>query len=98
MATEYAATFGTRLCVTDAYRTFDAQVAVKAEKPTLAAHPGRSNHGWGIAADLCGGVESFDSPAHQWMLDNAMLFGWFHPPWAEPTGGKPEGWHWEFAG
>jgi hypothetical protein len=98
MATEYAATFGTALCVTDSYRSYDAQVAVKAEKPLLAAHPGRSNHGWGIAADLCGGVESFTSPAHQWLLDNAMLFGWFHPPWAEPTGAKPEAWHWEFAG
>jgi hypothetical protein len=98
MATEYAATYGTPLCVTDAYRSFDAQVAVKAEKPLLAAHPGRSNHGWGIAADLCGGIESFGTPAHEWMNANAMLFGWFHPPWAEPTGSNPEPWHWEFAG
>jgi hypothetical protein len=98
MATEYAATFGTPLCVTDAYRSYDAQVAVADEKPLLAAHPGRSNHGWGIATDLCGGIQSFDTPQHQWMLDNAMLFGWFHPAWAEPTGSKPEPWHWEFAG
>jgi LAS superfamily LD-carboxypeptidase LdcB len=98
MATEYAATYGAPLCVNDSYRSFDGQVAVAAEKPMLAAHPGRSNHGWGIAVDLCGGVESFGTPAHKWMDDNAMLFGWFHPPWAEPTGSKPEAWHWEFAG
>lgn len=35
---------------------------------------------------------------HQWMQDNSMRFGWFHPDWAEPTGSKPEPWHWEFAG
>jgi len=98
MAREYAATFGTPLCVTDSYRSLDAQIAVKAEKPELAASPGRSNHGWGVAADLCGGIESFATPTHQWMLDNAVLFGWFHPAWAEPTGSKPEAWHWEFAG
>jgi hypothetical protein len=98
MAVEYAATFGVPICVTDSYRSFDAQVAVAAEKPDLAAHPGRSNHGWGIAADLCGGIESFDTPMHQWMLDNAPLFGWFHPAWAEPTGSRPEAWHWEFSG
>jgi hypothetical protein len=98
LATEYAAAFGVPLCVTDAYRTLTGQIAVAAEKPLLAAHPGRSNHGWAIAVDLCGGVESFTSTQHRWMLDNALLFGWFHPAWAEPTGSRPEPWHWEFAG
>ncbi|MCA1710628.1 MAG: M15 family metallopeptidase [Actinobacteria bacterium] len=98
MAIEYAATFGTPLCVTDSYRTLDAQVAVKAEKPTLAATPGMSNHGWGLATDLCDGIQVFDTPTHQWMLDNALRFGWFHPSWAEADGAKPEAWHWEFAG
>ncbi|MDT7539164.1 MAG: peptidoglycan DL-endopeptidase CwlO [Actinomycetota bacterium] len=98
MATEYAGAFGTPLCVTDSYRTYDAQVVVAAEKPTLAAEPGHSNHGWGLAADLCGGIEAFDTPTHQWMVDNAPRFGWFHPEWAELDGSKPEPWHWEFAG
>jgi hypothetical protein len=98
MAKEYAAAFGTPLCVTDSYRSLAAQIVVKAEKPELAASPGSSNHGWGVAVDLCGGIESFGTQTHQWMLDNAVLFGWFHPAWAEPSGSKPEAWHWEFAG
>jgi hypothetical protein len=94
----YAATFGTALCVTDSYRSYPDQVWVYAEKPQLAAIPGTSNHGWGTAADLCGGIESFDTGTHRWMLLNAPSYGWFHPAWAEPDGSRPEPWHWEFAG
>jgi hypothetical protein len=94
----YAAQFGTPLCITDSYRTLAAQVKVYAEKPGLAAHPGTSNHGWGTALDLCGGIESFGTAQHAWMLAHAPMFGWFHPAWAEPTGSKPEPWHWEYAG
>ena len=95
---EYAAQFASPICVTDSYRSYDAQVAVKILKPALAAAPGSSNHGWGVAVDLCDGIERFGTPAHAWMLANAMRFGWFHPAWAEPTGSKPEPWHWEYAG
>lgn len=98
MAHEYAGAFSRPLCLTDSYRSYDAQVVVAAEKPDLAADPGRSNHGWGLAADLCGGIESFDTPAYQWMVDNAPRYGWFHPAWAEADGSMPEPWHWEFAG
>jgi len=98
MAKAYAAEFGSPLCVTDSYRSLGEQVRVYAAKPKLAAHPGTSNHGWGTALDLCGGIESFGTTQHAWMLTHAPLFGWFHPGWAEPTGSKPEPWHWEFAG
>jgi hypothetical protein len=94
----YAAAFGSPICVTSAYRSYDDQVRVAAERPGFAARPGHSNHGWGTALDLCGGIESFGSATHQWMLANAPLFGWFHPAWAEPTGSLPEAWHWEFGG
>jgi hypothetical protein len=94
----YAAAFGTPLCVTDSYRSYAEQVALHARKPRLAAVPGTSNHGWATAADLCGGIESFGTATHTWMLLNAPAFGWFHPAWAEPTGSLPEPWHWEFAG
>ncbi len=89
---------GQPLCVTDSYRDLDSQVALRAAKPGLAAVPGTSNHGWGVALDLCGGVQHFGSPQHEWMRVNAPLFGWFHPAWARQGGGKPEAWHWEFAG
>ena len=98
MSHDYAIEFGSPICVTDSYRSYLEQENVKVAKPELAATPGHSNHGWGIAADLCDGVESFGTPTHQWLLDNSMRFGWFHPDWAEPTGSKPEPWHWEFAG
>lgn len=94
----YAADTGLPLCVTDSYRPYAEQVQVYAAKPHLAAVPGTSNHGWGTAVDLCGGVESFGTAAHEWMSRNAPAFGWFHPAWAEPSGSRPEAWHWEFAG
>ena len=94
----YAETFGAPVCVTDSYRSYDEQVAVRILKPTLAAVPGTSNHGWGVALDLCDGIQTFDSPQHVWMQQNAMAFGWFHPSWAQRDGSKPEAWHWEFAG
>lgn len=37
-------------------------------------------------------------PAHEWMKQNAALYGWFHPSWAEPDGSLPESWHWEHSG
>jgi hypothetical protein len=98
LAQAYAAEFASPLCVTDSYRPLAEQVRVYAEKPTLAAHPGTSNHGWGTALDLCGGIQSFGTVQHAWMLAHAPLYGWFHPAWAEPTGSRPEPWHWEFAG
>jgi hypothetical protein len=98
MSKAYGAHYGEPLCVTDSYRSLAEQVAVRAAKPTLAAVPGTSNHGWGVAVDLCGGIQSFGTPQHRWMVENAMSFGWFHPTWAQQGGSLPEPWHWEFAG
>ena len=86
------------LCVTDSYRSYGEQVDVYARKPGLAAVPGTSNHGLGLAVDLCGGVETFGTPAYQWMKQNAQTFGFAHPAWAEPGGSRPEPWHWEYVG
>jgi len=97
MTYAYQQETGSALCVTDGYRPYAEQVAVKLASPKLAATPGRSQHGLGLAVDLCGGVQNFASPAHLWMKQNAPLYGWFHPAWAEPTGVMPEPWHWEFA-
>lgn len=94
----YQKSTGSLLCITDSYRTFAAQVDVRNRKPTLAAVPGTSNHGLGLAVDLCGGVESYGTQAHQWMRRQAPLFGFYLPAWAQETGSKPEPWHWEFAG
>ncbi len=86
------------LCITDSYRDYGAQVSVYRRKPGLAAVPGTSNHGLGIALDLGCGAERFGSDTYLWLKANAPRFGWVHPSWAEPGGGKPEPWHWEFVG
>lgn len=98
LAAAYAAEFRDGLCITDSYRTVASQVTLFATKPDLAAVPGTSNHGWGTAVDLCGGVERFGTPQHEWMRANAPLYGWFHPSWAQPGGSRPEPWHWEYGG
>ena len=97
MSFAYQKQTGSALCVTDGYRSYPEQVAVKKARPGLAATPGTSEHGFGLAVDLCGGVQSFASPAHLWMKRYGPLYGWFHPAWAEPSGTMPEPWHWEFA-
>lgn len=89
---------GRPLCVTDSYRSYDEQVAVKASRSKWAATPGRSEHGLGLALDLCGGVDRVGSGAHRWMQSNAPRFGWAHPSWAQAGGSLPEPWHWEFVG
>jgi zinc D-Ala-D-Ala carboxypeptidase len=94
----YAAQTGVPLCITDSYRSLPEQISVKATRGRFAATPGTSRHGLGRAVDLCGGVQDFGSPAHQWMRQNAPLYGWFHPSWAAAGGSLPEPWHWEYAG
>lgn len=91
----YKSTFGQDICITDSYRSYEAQVDVKRRKPGLAAVPGTSNHGWGLAMDLCGGIQTFGTPQHEWMSKNSHRFGWFHPDWAHIDGSKPEAWHFE---
>lgn len=98
LSRSYAKSFGRPICVTDSYRSRGEQVTLFAAKPALAARPGTSNHGWGTALDLCGGIESFGTAEHAWLLTHAPLYGWFHPSWAEPNGSRPEPWHWEYAG
>ena len=92
----YAARFGRGPCITDSYRSYGAQRSAFELKPDLAAVPGTSNHGWALAVDLCGGVNSFGTAEWRWMAENAGRFGWVQPAWAGARGEKPEPWHWEF--
>ena len=98
MSAAFAGAFGTPICITDSYRTYAGQVRLYGQKPALAAVPGTSNHGWGLAVDLCGGVERFGTPQYDWMKANSGRFGFLHPDWAEPGNGREEPWHWEYAG
>lgn len=96
MATAYRAHFGSRLCITDSYRPYEAQVTTAERKPELAAKPGTSIHGWALAVDLCGGANDFGTRQHRWLQTNAPRFGWRQPAWAARNGSRPEPWHWEF--
>lgn len=96
MNAAFQADRGSKLCVTDSYRSYAAQVSVFRRKPELAAVPGTSRHGLGIALDLGCGVQRFGSASYRWMQANGGRFGWVHPAWAEPNGSKPEAWHWEY--
>ncbi|SCX49847.1 NlpC/P60 family protein [Klenkia marina] len=98
MSTAYAGAFGSPLCITDSYRSYASQVTLYGQKPALAAVPGTSNHGWGLAVDLCGGIESYSTAQYAWMVANAGRFGFIHPTWADQGNGREEPWHWEYAG
>lgn len=91
MNQEFKAKFGHDLTVTSTYRTFTKQQEVKASKGHMAATPGWSNHGYGLAIDI-----TLTPEEHTWMRENAIRFGWWHPLWARPNGSKPESWHWEY--
>jgi LAS superfamily LD-carboxypeptidase LdcB len=98
MSSAYAAVFGGPLCITASYRTYAGQVKRCGEKPALAAVPGTSDRGWGLAVDLCGGVETFGTPQYAWMVANAGRFGFLPPTWADLGNGREEPWNWEYAG
>jgi len=92
----YRAAFGRDLCITDAYRTLAEQRRLAYTKGGLAATPGTSNHGWGLAIDLCSS-ETDSSAVMTWLNDNGPTYGWENPPWAKRGGAGPyEPWHWEY--
>lgn len=92
----FVARFGADLCLSSGYRTLAQQRAVKAEEGGLAAPAGKSNHGWGLAVDLC--KSETTGVKWAWLNANAPAFGWDNPSWARPGGSGPyERWHWEDA-
>lgn len=85
--------------MTDAYRDLATQKRLKKEKGSLAAAPGTSNHGWGIAVDFASRINISTSVQHQWMDRNASEYGWVNPLWARDnvrSNGEFEPWHWEY--
>lgn len=97
----FKAQFGNNIVLTEAYRDYGNQVAIKKDasdrgQSQFAATPGFSKHGWGLAIDMGGGLQSFKSNEYQWMMDNALNFGWNHPAFAAPGTPAPEPWQWEY--
>ncbi|WP_028048015.1 D-alanyl-D-alanine carboxypeptidase family protein [Cellulomonas sp. URHE0023] len=84
-----AAKDGVQIGITDSYRSYDAQVDVAERKGLysqggLAAKPGTSEHGWGMAADL-----KLDAAGQSWMRAHGGEYGF-----VENT--PRESWHWAF--
>ncbi|MFI6423643.1 D-alanyl-D-alanine carboxypeptidase family protein [Promicromonospora sp. NPDC050880] len=96
LSDEFEREFGYPIPITDSYRSFAAQIAVAAAKPHLAAVPGTSNHGWGLAVDLGRPISGGASPEYVWLRVHGPRYGWDNPSWARPDGTKPEPWHFEF--
>jgi hypothetical protein len=84
-----AAADGVDIGVTDSYRGYDEQVDLVSRKGLysqggLAAVPGTSPHGWGLALDL-----DVTPDGLSWLRANASRFGFVEAVPREP-------WHWEF--
>lgn len=93
----YRARWGADICVNDAYRSYQKQVALYGELgPGVAAVPGTSNHGWGVAVDLGCGVGVFGSARHVWFATNAPRYGFTQPEWALIGSSRAEAWHWQY--
>ncbi|PZR52900.1 hypothetical protein DNL40_09580 [Xylanimonas oleitrophica] len=92
----FRAEFGRSIPITDSYRTLESQIRLKAAKPVLAATPGYSNHGWGLAVDLGAPISTGLSPEYRWLRLHGPDYGWDNPAWARLDGSKPEPWHFEF--
>lgn len=91
-----AARDGVALKVSDSYRSYDEQVAVRKKKGHVVATatPGTSVHGWGKALD----VDVNDPATIKWLRANAHRYGWINPKWAQQGGKSYEPWHWEHVG
>jgi hypothetical protein len=81
---------GIDLRLTDSYRSHDNQVDLARRKGLykdggLAAVPGTSNHGWGLAVD----ADVTNAATRDWLKTNGPRFGWVEAVPREP-------WHWEF--
>jgi hypothetical protein len=80
---------GVTIGITDSYRPYAEQVDLAKRKGLysqggLAAKPGTSDHGWGMAVDL-----DLDSKAQTWMRANAGRYGFVEDTPREP-------WHWAY--
>ncbi|MBN9326476.1 MAG: M15 family metallopeptidase [Cellulomonas sp.] len=87
--------FGRAMCLTSGYRNLEEQAALRITRGGLAAPPGTSNHGWGLAIDFC--PSTYTGTAGAWLKKNGPTYGWDNPSWARPGGVGPyEPWHWEY--
>lgn len=86
--------------VNSCYRTYEDQVRVKNQMGKLAATPGRSNHGFGLAVDFgnAGGAKLTPSmEQYKWLTANASKYGFHRLPYNPKHPESWESWHWEYS-
>lgn len=96
MNAAYKKAFGKNLAIDLTYRSYAEQLYWYKDRPTLAARPGTSNHGWGAAIDFWENDASpyrFGQPGQKWLQAHAAEYGF-------TSVGRPavEYWHFNFQG
>jgi hypothetical protein len=95
----FRAQFGENIAVDLSYRSYETQVAMREAYGSLAARPGTSNHGTGVAIDTWEWkAYAFGSARYDWLVANGPAYGWVAPDWARQGGSNPEYWHFEYVG
>ena len=96
----FRAQFGHHLDLDLTYRDYATQVAMRDALGSIAAVPGTSMHGTGLALDVpelpC--EYGYGTPQHTWLTTTGRSFGWVQPSWAAKHGSNPEYWHYEYTG
>lgn len=93
----FKAQFGENIAIDLSYRSYEDQVRARELFGGLAAQPGTSNHGLGLAFDTWEwAAYDFGSPRYQWLVENGPAYGWYCP--AATESGNPEYWHYEYRG
>ena len=92
--------FGHNLDIDLAYRTRATQDYYWVELgPYIAARPGTSNHGWGLAIDTPETYNySFRGKYYKWLKANSKNFNWVHRKNLEEGSPYAEAWHFEYVG
>lgn len=104
--TAFKKKFGKNLDIDLAYRTLDTQKYYYNELgPYIAAKPGTSNHGWGLAIDVPESYNySFKGKYYKWLKTNSKKYNWTHRKNLEEFRSNgtlnpyAEAWHFEYNG
>jgi len=96
----YRAAFGASLDLDLTYRSYADQVAMKAALGGLAATPGTSSHGLGLALDVQEWPETygFGTERYQWLVTHGPTYGWYAPERVREGQPFAEYWHFEYGG
>lgn len=95
----YFVAFGVNLIALEGLRNLDRQnfywdrYVNRHPGWTVAARPGTSMHGWALALDFGGPIQSSATLQHAWLARNAPTYGW---EWTGRNFGEP--WHFDYTG